>query len=71
MPAIAFQFPWKLKALSHQSMLPSQVATVTVIQLVVIVTSRDSHQCASIAAKKRHKLLQSMITRVDKSFRKH
>ncbi|PPD98813.1 hypothetical protein GOBAR_DD04174 [Gossypium barbadense] len=42
-----------------------QVATMIVIQLAVIVTLRDSHRCAPIAAKKRCLLLQSKITIMD------
>ncbi|XVF13977.1 hypothetical protein REPUB_Repub09cG0016600 [Reevesia pubescens] len=49
--------------------ITGDAAAVIVIQLVVIVTSGDSHQCASIAAKKRHKLLPSMITRIDRSLK--
>ncbi|EOY02649.1 Uncharacterized protein TCM_017066 [Theobroma cacao] len=39
--------------------ITGDVATMTVTQLVAIVTSRDNHQYASIAAKKRHKLRAS------------
>ncbi|KAK6256333.1 hypothetical protein SCA6_017638 [Theobroma cacao] len=48
--------------------ITGDVATMTVTQLVAIVTSRDNHQYASIAAKKRHKLRARLITRTDIRF---